>query len=99
MIEVADGLFQPETAALIESALFREVTDAVLFASPDALGAAGGVQVLTAAGLDVIGVGGVLTAAPLQEREAFLATRLPVLSRTSLADPATAKKLLEQAGA
>ncbi|MDJ0852901.1 MAG: dethiobiotin synthase [Myxococcota bacterium] len=97
VIEVADGLFQPETAALVRSDWLRERADGVLFAAPDALGAAGGVQVLTAAGLTVMGVGGVLTSAPLQEREAVLGTRLPVLGRSQLADPATAKKLFEQA--
>ncbi len=99
VVEVADGLFQPETAALVGSERFRAAVDGVLFASPDALGAAGGVQVLDAAGHKVIGVGGVLTSAPLQERETYLATRLPVLGRSQLADPATAKKLLDQARA
>lgn len=99
LLEVADGLFQPETAELLRCALFRNLVDGALFASPDAVGAAAGIEILKREGYRVLGVGGSLTAAPLQQREVVNATGLPVFGRTELADPATALKLLEEARA
>jgi hypothetical protein len=43
LLEVADGLFQHETAALLRSLRFRALTDGCLFAAGDAMAAAGGV--------------------------------------------------------
>ncbi len=99
LLEVADGLFQRETAELLRCALFKSLVDAALFASPDALGASAGIEILRGEGYRVLGVSGALTAAPLQKREVVDATRLPVFGRAELADPATALKLLEEARA
>lgn len=97
IVEVADGLLQAETAAVVASDWFHTLSDAALFASPDALGAGAGVDRLRAHGVPVLAVGGCLTAAPLQCREAMEATRLPVLRSADLGDPATACKLVDQA--
>lgn len=97
IVEVADGLLQPETAAVVASQWFQDWTDAVLFAAPDALGAGAGVDRLRARGLRMLAVGGCLTAAPLQCREALEATNLPVLGSRDLGDPITAYKLVDQA--
>jgi len=97
LLEVADGLFQHETAALLRSPRFRALTDGFLFAAGDAMAAAGGVAWLRRESLPVIGVGGVLTAAPLGRREAYEATGLPVLGKAELADPIAAEKLVAAA--
>jgi hypothetical protein len=94
LLEIADGLFQHETAALLRSRCFRSLCDGFLFAAGDAMAAAAGVAWLRREGLPVLGVGGVLTAAPLGRREAFEATGLPVLGKVELADPIAAEKVV-----
>jgi hypothetical protein len=96
LLEVADGLFQTETAALVARETFKRLVDGVLFAAQDAMGSAAGVSRLREEGLYVLALTGRMEAAPLQVREASLATRLPFLRRCDLADPSTALKLLEE---
>ena len=68
-VEVADGIYQRETARLIESGTFRSIVDVVLFASGDASGAAAGVAHLRGLGLHVAAVSGRITRSPLATRE------------------------------
>ncbi len=86
VVEVADGVFQRETAALLGSRVFRQGVDGLVFAGNDALGAASGVEALRRLGLRVLGVSGVLTASPLGIREARAATDVPVLDIAGLRD-------------
>ncbi len=94
VLEVADGLFQQETAALLSSPLFAAAAGAVIFASGDALGAAAGVEWLRARGLPVVAVSGLLTRSPLATREAERATDLPILSAEDLRDPVRVGRVL-----
>ena len=94
LVEVADGIYQRETAQLIESDVFRSTVDVVLFAANDAMGAAMGVTHLQERGYDVVAVSGRITRSPLATREAQGATGLPVLGIAELADFATARDLL-----
>lgn len=94
VIEVADGVLQEETAALLESNVFHELVCGVLFASGDAMGALAGANWLTERKLPLLGLSGILTAAPLQRRESEAATGLPAFSRQELAEPNTAKSIL-----
>ena len=94
LVEVADGIFQRETAQLIESEVFHSNVDLVLFAANDAMGAVLGVNHLRGLGFDVIGVSGRITRSPLSVREARLATELPVLGISELGDPEIAPGLL-----
>lgn len=94
VLEIADGLFQAETAALVASPRFAQAVDGVLFAGSDALGVALGTRRLADLGLPVAGVTGLVTASPLATREAATATGLPVLDIDALRDPATAGALL-----
>lgn len=87
VIEVADGLFQAETAALLSAPAFTDRLDAVLFAAGEAAGAAHGVDWLRRRGLPVVGVTGLLSASPLAAREAVAATGAPVLTTHELSDP------------
>jgi dethiobiotin synthetase len=93
VLEIADGLLQPETAALLASARFRSLVDGILLATRDAMGALAGAERLRAAGLPLLGLCGALEAAPLEVREAR-ATELPIWGRHDLDDPATASKLV-----
>jgi hypothetical protein len=99
VLEVADGLYQDETAALLKSAVFRCGVEGVLFAAGDAMGAAAGSRWLSERGLPVLGVSGALTASPLAIREAAQATGLPVLDLGQLADAGVAGRLGVAVGA
>lgn len=96
VLEVADGIFQDETAALLQTAAFAEAVDGVLFAAGDALGAVGGVARLRALGLPVLGACGVMTASPLARREAQAALDVPVLGLDQLAEPGIATALVRR---
>jgi hypothetical protein len=89
VIEVADGLFQRETEALLRTSLFGRGVDEVLFAGSDALGASAGVAALRSMGLRVSAVSGVLSASPLAIREAEAACGVPVLDSAALRDGAS----------
>jgi Domain of unknown function (DUF1611_C) P-loop domain len=78
VLEIADGLYQDETSAVVSSPNFRETVDGVVFATGNALGAAAGVEWLRRYQLPVLAVSGLVTASPLAAREAGKATGLPV---------------------
>jgi hypothetical protein len=71
LLEISDGLLEPETARLLTSPEFRVFIDAVVFTSSDAMGAAAGVAWLREHGLPVVAVSGLLTRSPLAMREAL----------------------------
>lgn len=93
VVEIADGLAQSETAALLRSAEFRGEISGVLFAAADSLGAGAGVNWLRAAGHNVLGVSGVLTRSPLAMRETRELTEAPCLTAQDLSDPGIARSL------
>ena len=97
LLEIADGLFQPETAALLASPRLRRLVDGMLYASVDALGAAHGASLIGVHGHRLLGLTGMLAAAPLLVREAQAATDLHVYDRSDLADACVAAKLLAAA--
>ncbi len=97
VLEVADGVLQRETAALLASAVFEEVMGGILFTASDAMGAVAGDTWLKAKHLPLVALGGVLTASPLQRQEASKATGLPVYSRQDLARAKTAARILTMA--
>lgn len=93
-VEIADGIYQAETARLLDSNAFHSLIDAVVFAAPDAMGAAAGVTHLQRLGHDVVAVSGLLTRSPLATREAAGATGLPVLNLEQLSDLSVTGPLL-----
>ncbi len=93
VVEVADGVYQDETARLLADPLFGTLIDGVVFAAADALGAVAGVSVLREAGVDVRAVSGLLTAAPLGAREAAAQLDVPVIDTYDLCDPDVARSL------
>ncbi|MEM8626497.1 MAG: DUF1611 domain-containing protein [Pseudomonadota bacterium] len=87
VVEVADGVFQRETAAILQASKIKDRLDGVLFAAPDALGSVGGVEVLDRYGLRPFAVSGMVTRSPLAMQEAFNETSVPHISRDQLCDP------------
>lgn len=99
VLEVADGLFQRETAGLLRHDGFRGLVDAALFSSGDAMGACAGAQWLGAVGLTPLALTGAMTRSPLAAREAAVASGLPVVGLDDLANPEAARRLWNQAAA
>ncbi len=87
VVEIADGLFQKETQALLGAPAFSRQIDAIVYAAQDAVGAVAGAQWLTAQGLPVCAISGVVTRAPLAMREIESWTTLPVIETRELANP------------
>ncbi|MDP8931749.1 MAG: DUF1611 domain-containing protein [Actinomycetota bacterium] len=93
VLEIADGVFQAETDALLGSQGFAEHVHSLVFAAGDALGAVAGVMRLRDLGLPVRAATGCLTCAPLAVREAQAALDVPVLTRSELTDPKIATQV------
>lgn len=94
LVEIADGLFQQETAALLGKAPLRAAFAGMVFAAPDAMAAAGGVAVLRGLGIEPAVLTGTVSLSPLGAAEARAATGLRVTDRETLQDPAFASALL-----
>jgi hypothetical protein len=99
VVEIADGLFQQETAALMASPTLRDTLGHVVFAAADAMGAVAGVQRLRAQGWTVAAFTGLVTASPLAASEAQAALRsvdaaVPCCTRDDLRNPLVAGRLL-----
>lgn len=92
--ELADGLFQAETRALLAGSMVRWRLDGLLFAAPDALAAFGAAQVLAGLGLRPLAISGLVSRSPLASAEAAQMTGLPVLTRAQLCDPEVAAGLV-----
>ncbi len=84
--EVADGIFQRETALLLSSPEFRSRIDYTLFSSPDALAAESGKRALQRYGLNLVGFSGIVSASELGKQEVEKATGLPCLSSAELSE-------------
>ncbi|BAN68010.1 P-loop NTPase family protein [endosymbiont of unidentified scaly snail isolate Monju] len=95
LLEVADGLLQPETRQLVENPRFRERVDGVVFAASDAMGAVAGAQRLQDKKLPLLAVTGSFTASPLAVQEVVPVLEVPVLLKTELSDPQVAGGLLD----
>lgn len=94
VVEIADGLLQTETAALLRDPRLLAITDAVVFASAESLGARHGHDLLVALGYRVAAVSGVVTASPLAAREAAAGLPVPVIHTFDLALPEVALGVL-----
>jgi hypothetical protein len=94
VLEVADGILQAETAALLESPVFKAIVGGVFFAAGDAMGALAGCNWLKQRDLPIAGLGGVMTAAPLQSMEATTATGVPTFTREELEQAHVARAIL-----
>lgn len=84
VIEIADGLNQGETAAILRSSQFTTTVDAWLFATGDPIAAVGGVQILRDWGIDVIAISGVISQSPLAMMEVEAATHISCITAKDL---------------
>jgi hypothetical protein len=84
VIEIADGLLQRETAALLQSASFMSQVTACVFTTGDPLGAVGGVSVLRRWGITPVVISGLITRSPLAMREAQSATGIRCMTAEAL---------------
>jgi len=95
VVEVADGVYQQETAGLLGDPAFAAGTDAMLFAASDALGASAGVAWLAQRGLPLLALTGVLSSSPLAMAEAVAETGRPVWGPVQLSDVQSAAALYQ----
>ncbi|SDF78765.1 hypothetical protein SAMN05216241_102355 [Limimonas halophila] len=95
VMEVADGVYQAETAALMRRAAFRRRVDGVVFAATDALGAVAGDQAVRSCGLSMLAMSGLFTNGPLASQETQTAVAAPVKPTSELLDPACALRILD----
>lgn len=94
VVELADGVFQAETAAMLRAPQIRRRFDGCLFAAPDAASTVGGCAVLRDLGVEPAIVAGMVSRSPLAAREAEAAAGIGVATRDQLCDPAYAGALL-----
>ncbi|WP_419910872.1 hypothetical protein [Hoeflea sp.] len=87
VIEIADGLYQAETAALAATEELRSILTGTFFAAGDAMGAVSGAADLARMGHRVVGISGALTRSPLACREAAKASGFPVFCLDELTNP------------
>jgi hypothetical protein len=99
VLEVADGLLQAETAALVSSAAFADTVDHVFLAAQTALSAAAGVDWLRERALPPVAVSGAVAQSPLALREAVSVTGLPVVTPGELRDPHTLEEIVARPAA
>ncbi len=93
VLEIADGLYQQETAALLQDPAFAGRVDALIFASYDAVGADAGNGWLEKCGLPPLALSGVLSSSPLATREAERVTGRQVWGLERLADGEAARQM------
>lgn len=85
VVEIADGIRQAETAALLQGDLLRAWCDAVVFAAADPVAARAGVDWLRERQLPVVAASGLMTAEPQVCLEAAELLDVPVLNAAQLA--------------
>jgi hypothetical protein len=96
VIEIADGLLQTETAALLQCPAFTKAVNHWVFATGDPLAADGGVRVLREWGIEPIVISGVISMSPLGMREAQAATGVRCLTAKELQSGGLNKILMKQ---
>lgn len=94
IVEIADGLLQSETAALVEMANAAGWFDGFVFAAGDAMGAAYGVSLLETRGIRPLTISGLVSASPLAAAEAAQCTAVPVATLAELHDPVSVTKIV-----
>jgi hypothetical protein len=94
VLEVADGVLQRETEALLATDTFRGCVDGVVFAAADSMGAVSGARLVAAHGVPVVALGGVVTASPLAMGEAARCAERPLHTSADFRDPSVAYGVL-----
>ncbi len=97
VLEVADGILQRETRALLSGFVFPRVVGGIVLAAGDSMGATAGFHWLRRQTTPLLALSGLITAAPLQVLEAREATGLPVFDRSELGTASVAMELISRA--
>jgi hypothetical protein len=97
VVEIADGLLQPETSDLIVDPWFHDIVGKVVFSAGDAMGAMTGLAELRGRSLDPVAVAGLVTASPLAIRETERVVDVPVVPLVDLCTPEIADRILAPA--
>jgi hypothetical protein len=98
VVEVADGLQHLETADVIQAQDLWADCVGVVFAAYDSMGAKCGVDMLKAAGHNVLAISGRLTQSPLMMRETQRSTGLPVYTPWEIQDGAITSLIMNSSG-
>lgn len=83
-LEIADGLLQRETAALLRDPAFISEINTWVLAAGDAMGAIAGVELMRDLGLQPAFISGILTQSPLAMREAEAITGIRCVTAAQL---------------
>jgi len=94
VVEIADGIFQEETAELLRSQALSHHLSGIMFAAPDALSAIAGVSFLEDLGVTPFAVSGKVSCSPLACEEFQMHSDVPVVTREALCEAATALNLV-----
>jgi hypothetical protein len=94
VMEIADGLLQSETSALLQCEAFTRSVFAWVFAAGDAMSAAAGVRLMRDWNLEPLAVSGRVTMSALAMREAEAASGVPCHTAASLQSGDLANRLL-----
>ena len=97
LVEIADGLLQHETAALLQHAPFAASVAAWIFAAGDPLAAAGGIGLLRKWAIEPLAISGVVSMSPLGLKETRIGTQLPCLTASELQSGTLNARLQETA--
>ncbi len=84
VVEIADGLLERETSALLQNRTFVQSVDAWVFAAGDPLSAEAGVRLLRRWNIEAAAVSGLVTMSPLGMREVQEAVGLACLTADEL---------------
>jgi hypothetical protein len=84
VVEIADGLLQAETAALLQCQSFTATIDACIFATSDPLAAKGGIDLLRTWGVEPLAISGLIAKSPLAMAEAQAATGVRCMTGADL---------------
>ena len=95
VLEIADGVFQQETAGLMRSSVGRQLIDMYLMAATDALSAEAGVRWIEREGLPLLALCGTVNSSPLAVREVEAQVQVPVLNLSDLRNEEVLSRLLE----
>ncbi|BCL68599.1 DUF1611 domain-containing protein [Vibrio nigripulchritudo] len=94
VVEIADGVYQRETRALLQNPDFKANYKNIVFTARESLGATSGAQWLTDQGYYVPAISGMICASPLAHREAAKQIDVPVYNLEQLVEPQIAQSLL-----
>lgn len=84
IVEIADGLMQRETAALLQDPKFINTIHSIIFSGGDSMSTMLGYQILTSYGIKPAALSGLFTASPMLVSEVVPLVDIPILTLDTL---------------